>query len=106
MTADPATGKIPANKLVEARKELRRQQKELSRTRAAIPGVSWTERGPNNVGGRTRTMMFDPNDPDHKKVWAGSVGGGLWYCDDITSSSVTWSKVDDFWDNIAISALA
>jgi len=106
MTVDPATGKLPDNRLVQARKELRRQQAQIQLQKAAIPGVSWEERGPNNVGGRTRAIMFDPNDPTHKKVWAGSVGGGLWYCDDITNSNASWTKVDDFWDNLAVSALA
>ncbi|MEZ5013072.1 MAG: T9SS type A sorting domain-containing protein [Chitinophagales bacterium] len=45
----------------------------------------WTERGPNNVGGRTRTVMIDPNDPSGKKVWVGSVGGGLWKTADVTT---------------------
>ncbi|MBI1305483.1 MAG: T9SS type A sorting domain-containing protein [Bacteroidetes bacterium] len=40
--------------------------------------VKWEERGPMNVGGRTRTILFDPNDPSGKKLWAGSVSGGLW----------------------------
>ncbi len=46
-----------------------------------------TERGPRNVGGRTRTMMFDPNDPSGKKVWAGSVSGGLWVTGNIDSAA-------------------
>lgn len=43
-----------------------------------INNLRWEERGPNNFGGRTRTIMIDPNDPSGKTVWAGSVGGGLW----------------------------
>jgi photosystem II stability/assembly factor-like uncharacterized protein len=40
--------------------------------------ISWTERGPLDIGGRTRAIMIDPNDPTGQTVWAGSVGGGLW----------------------------
>ncbi len=36
---------------------------ELLKTKGPIPGVTWQERGPNNVGGRSRALMFDPNDP-------------------------------------------
>lgn len=43
----------------------------------------WEERGPLNVGGRTRTILMDPNDPDGVKVWAGSVSGGLWVAENI-----------------------
>ncbi len=40
---------------------------------------------PNNVGGRTRAIMVDPNDPTHHKIWAGSIAGGLWFVNDIDS---------------------
>lgn len=45
--------------------------------------ILWIERGPTNVGGRTRTLMIDPNDPSKKTVWAGSVAGGLWKTNNI-----------------------
>jgi len=69
-------------------------------------GNNWVERGPDNVGGRTRALMWDPNDPAGKKVWAGGVTGGLWYNNDITSASSKWQAVNDFWKNIAVSAIA
>jgi photosystem II stability/assembly factor-like uncharacterized protein len=67
-------------------------------------GTVWEERGPSIVGGRTRALLFDPADPQSKKVWAGGVSGGLWYNDDITSNTA-WTKVDDFWDNLSISCI-
>ena len=57
-------------------------------------------------GGRTRAIMFDPNDPSGTRVFAGGVAGGLWYTDDITDSNEPWTNVDDFWSNIAVSAIA
>ncbi|MGB3078134.1 MAG: GEVED domain-containing protein, partial [Saprospiraceae bacterium] len=101
-TMDPATGEVPYERLYNANLEL----EKLIKKRVAIPGVSWTERGPNNVGGRTRCIMFDPNDITFKKVWAGGVGGGLWYTNDITVVSPVWNKVNDFWSNIAITTMA
>ena len=71
-----------------------------------ILDVEWTEHGPNNVAGRTRAVMFDPNDNEKKKFWAAGVTGGLWVTDDITVSNPVWNKVDDFWDNIAITCIA
>jgi hypothetical protein len=69
-------------------------------------GTVWAERGPKSVGGRTRALMFDPNDPNKKKVWAGGVAGGLWFNPDITLPTSAWQKVDDFWDNMAVSCIA
>jgi hypothetical protein len=98
---DPATGKIPIERLVQAREEIKKRLNQ----NVAIGGITWNERGPNNIGGRTRAVMFDPNDATAKKVWAGGVGGGLWYNTDITSAATVWQKVDDFWANLAISCV-
>ncbi len=101
MTRDPATGLIPVNRTLEAFKTI-----QSNASRAPISGVNWAERGPDNVGGRTRAIMFDPNDGSGSKVWSGGVAGGLWFNNDITSSSSTWQNVDDFWANLAISTVA
>ncbi|MCE2833535.1 MAG: GEVED domain-containing protein [Chitinophagaceae bacterium] len=100
-TVDPALGIVPKERLFVADE----QAKQISMN-AAIAGINWTERGPANVGGRTRAMAFDPNDGTNKKFWAGGVGGGLWYTNDITAISPAWNHVDDLWDNIAISSIA
>jgi hypothetical protein len=68
-------------------------------------GTQWVERGPKSVGGRTRTLIFDPNDVTNKKVWAGGVSGGLWFNNDITDANSAWNKVNDFWDNLAITCM-
>ncbi|MBN2729044.1 MAG: hypothetical protein JXR53_07450, partial [Bacteroidales bacterium] len=102
-TVDPALGEVPYERLAIAAKQM---QEMIDKNKAAISGVSWLERGPNNVGGRSRALMFDPNDVTNKKVWAGGVGGGLWYTNDITAASPTWTKVNDLWSNISISTIA
>lgn len=65
-----------------------------------ITGTSWTSLGPGNIGGRIRSIVFDPFNVD--TVWAGSVGGGL-------SKSVdggnTWTPVAKFLPNMAVSSL-
>lgn len=55
----------------------------------------WTERGPASTGGRTRTIMVDPNDPTGKTVWAGSVSGGLWKTTNIDAVDVVPSPVQE-----------
>ncbi len=101
-TVDPALGYVPYSRLKKASDEMW----EMINDKAAISGVTWTERGPDNVGGRSRALMFDPNDGTNKKVWSGGVAGGLWYTDDITVASPSWIKVDDFWSNLAVSCIA
>lgn len=83
----------------------------IQQSQAASPGVApgasgnnWVERGPNDIGGRTRAMAWDPTTAN--KVWAGGVTGGLWFNNNIHSSSSSWQKVNDFWDNIAVTAIA
>lgn len=66
--------------------------------------TNWKELGPNNVGGRTRALAWDPTVTN--KVWAGGVTGGLWYNNDITSSSSSWVKVNDLWANLSITKIA
>ena len=54
------------------------------------PSVVFTERGPNNVPGRTRGIVVDPT--DNKRWFAGSVGGGVWLTEDEGSS---WTNLTD-----------
>lgn len=102
MTMDPKLRQVPYERMRTAN----RRVEQLLLEKSAIAGVEWEERGPNNVGGRTRAFMFDPNDVNHKKVWAGGVAGGLWVTNDITANPVSWTHVDGFWDNIAITCIA
>lgn len=106
MTMDPALGHPSPEKLRPVYAQVKQSLNKENKT--AIPGnvnFPWVERGPNNVGGRTRAIMFDPNDPSNKKVWAGGVTGGLWYNDDITDPNSQWQSQNDFWDNISITGI-
>ena len=102
ITMDPVLKRPATERLIIAREMIAMQQRNKQTLMAPI----WEERGPKNVGGRTRTVVYDPNDLSNKKVWAGGVGGGLWYCNDITATSPIWNRVNDFWENIAISSIA
>jgi hypothetical protein len=103
-TMNPKTGQVPYEAKEIANQIARRYWRSGTKNLDAL-AISWTERGPNNIGGRTRAVMFDPNDVSRKKLWAGGVGGGLWVTNDITTNS-GWTKVNDLWDNIAISCIA
>src|ERR1051325_9503886 len=105
-TKDLTLGYVPRERLLNVLDVINQQR--AYRSSNNIQSANWSERGPNNVGGRTRALMFDPNDASngYKKVWAGGTGGGLWYTNDITAASPTWNSVDDFWANLAISTIA
>lgn len=112
-TMDPATGLVNFDNVIKLRSELKAgkyaPQKEIS----FISGTSgtskfnqpWIERGPYSVGGRTRAIMFDPNDPTGKRVFAGGISGGLWVNEDPSVATNQWTPINDFWANTSISCI-
>ena len=87
---NPTTGRTHPENIIEL-------QNQLNSYRSRVPGDAadnpWIERGPNNVGGRTRAILFDPNDATNKRVFAGGVSGGLWVNNDITDPNTSWQQV-------------
>jgi len=66
------------------------------------PGhTGWTSLGPGNIGGRTRSIIIHPQDPN--TMWAASAGGGVWRTDD---GGASWGPVDDLMANLAVSSIA
>lgn len=125
-TRDPATGTVPVERLFLAMKqadEFKSQFNVANRTEA----VAWVERGPisdvvgssngNSRGqligsapntvtsGRIRAVLIDANDPSGNTVWTGGVAGGLWKTTNFLSASPTWTVVNDFFSNLAISSI-
>lgn len=105
-TMNPATKHPTPEKLIAGRQAIRDHFAKQANQRTGTVDYPWIERGPNNVGGRTRALMWDPNDVTETKVWAGGVTGGLWYNEDIYDKYSPWINVDDFWANIAITSIA
>ena len=79
------TGLLNPKDVVQARQNY--QQRQSRQT----SGIEWTELGPNNVGGRTRAILFDNRDATAKTVYAGSTSGGIFKSENLGS---TWSKVN------------
>ncbi|NAS31798.1 glycosyl hydrolase [Flavobacteriaceae bacterium R38] len=107
-TLDPSLGQPNFRKALQIQRE--QIQKNKDRTiQFGVPGESnanpWIERGPDDVGGRTRGIMFDPNDPTNRRVFAGGVSGGLWVNNDITDANSTWSLVQGVPENIAVNQI-
>lgn len=109
MTMDPNLGYPTPERLQAARERIENQKVQFRSKMFAdsgLPSLVWEERGPYDVGGRTRAIMYDPNDPIHSKVWAGGVSGGLWYNTDIRNANNPWVPVDDFWQTLGVSCMA
>lgn len=108
MTKDPALGYVPDGRRELARAYVQRLLAKRGKNgpaKAAIAGVNWTNQGPTNKGGRVRAIMFDPNDSNHERVFAGGVSGGLWKNEDITDANSSWTKINDFLDNLTVTSL-
>ncbi|GGG34664.1 PA domain-containing protein [Bizionia arctica] len=107
LTMNPALGRPTPIKVAELQKELLNQRNN-DLINGRVPGDAlnngWIERGPNNVGGRTRAVMFDPNDTSDNTVFAGGVSGGLWKNTNISSASSVWERVD-IPENLAVSSI-
>jgi len=62
---------------------------------------TWQSLGPGNVGGRTRSLIIDPVNPD--VMYAAAVAGGIWKT---TNGGTSWAPLDDFLANIAVTCMA
>jgi hypothetical protein len=108
-------GEIPPDALEKARKHVQEmkaaQKARLEALRqngeqspqadaAGIAPDSWTWLGPGNVGGRIRSIVIHPTNPN--TMWVGSVSGGIWTT---TNGGVSWSPVNDFMANLAVTTL-
>ncbi len=105
MTMDCKTGTVPRRTLLKSSSSLKIIEQENA-SRNSSMNLSWHERGPNNVGGRTRAILVDQSDPTGKTVFAAGVSGGLWKTTNITSTDPSWQNVDDFFGSLSICTIA
>ena len=95
----PATGKSAVNsKSVKGGQDV--QPNLVGDPQAGVLG-SWTNLGPGNVGGRTRALIINPNDADI--MYAAGVAGGIWKS---VNAGASWTPLDDFMPNIAVTTMA
>ena len=99
---DPSTGEIPDNIrqrelefVLSPKSKLQIDPSHLQlRSGEFDPGVAgdqesvWVNRGPYNVGGRTRALAIDLDDEDI--ILAGGVSGGMWRT---TNQGTSWTRV-------------
>ncbi len=96
MLRDPVTNKIPDGIHIleqEFAASLPKRIKNLNKngTIDNLNSLTWTERGPNNVGGRTRALGIDirTTTPPNVTIIAGGVSGGLYRS---TNDGSSWTR--------------
>jgi photosystem II stability/assembly factor-like uncharacterized protein len=110
------TGEYPVEKIMEGMRRAERMdyvevatKRKLGRGKQGAQTFAqtqvdlgkWESLGPGNVGGRTRSLLIDPKNPD--TMYAGAVGGGVWKT---TDAGRSWLPIADLLPSIGISAMA
>jgi hypothetical protein len=70
-------------------------------TSTAINPAGWKWIGPGNIGGRIRSILIHPSQP--QIMWVGGVAGGVWKTLD---GGITWAPLYDLMANVAVSCMA
>ncbi|PKP17272.1 MAG: hypothetical protein CVU05_15825, partial [Bacteroidetes bacterium HGW-Bacteroidetes-21] len=83
--ADLQTGEVSAEDRANALNNYLTFHNQQTRSSLSL---DWIEMGPNNVGGRTRAILFDRTNPNI--MFAGAVSGGLWKS---TTGGSSWNQV-------------
>jgi len=92
-------GYIPDNWRSGALEHIKKFNSPSLSTKAAA--LSWTQVGPNNIGGRLRSILINPSNTNI--MYVGAVSGGVWKT---TNGGTSWSALKDDMENLAVCALA
>ena len=91
MKANQNTGRIDMADVAAAKSQL----SSMKLHKAGFP-LLWDESGPDNVGGRCRTVLIDRNNPN--TLYAAGVSGGIFKS---TNGAGSWSALDDALPTLA-----
>jgi len=103
MVKDPQSGKIPVGirdqELTQARQIFTQQQ-----INGRIQANTYSFQGPNNMGGRTRTIVYDVryNGTSNRIILAGGISGGLFKS---TDDGATWTRKSPIGDLFSVTCL-
>ena len=67
---------------------------------ARANAARWEPMGPDNLGGRTRSIVIDP--ANAQRMWVGSAGGGVWLTDD---GGRSYHALDDQMASLVVSCM-
>lgn len=115
---------VPVEKYLEAQKHIERMTRYSTTLNRALPPLSetqaksnaqaesegaqpeaslgnWTSLGPGNIGGQTRALIINPQNPN--VMFAAGTTGGVWKT---TNGGASWAPIADLIANISVNALA
>lgn len=81
------TGALNPADVLKARKEVEALKSQTS----GRVDFEWVQQGPNNIGGRSRAILFDNQDPSGLTLYTGSVTGGVFKS---TNLGATWENIN------------
>ncbi|MDY6800970.1 MAG: T9SS type A sorting domain-containing protein [Bacteroidota bacterium] len=84
-------------------KELNSAKAKSSKLKLGTNDIVFVQRGPANVGGRTRGLIVDPDDQTHNTWYAGAATGGVWKT---TDGGHNWTCLTDEFPNLSANTLA
>ena len=84
-------------------REYRKAIRDLQPSKSDKSTFIWEQRGPGNVGGRTREVIIDPDDATHQTWYAAAVSGGIWKT---TDGGQTWQNMTGDMTTLATNTLA
>lgn len=93
------TGQVDHRDMLLARKEVSNVSRAKGGT--SVANISWSEVGPNNIAGRTRSLVIDKD--NHNILYTAGVSGGIFKS---TTAGSSWVRIDDHAENLAVSCMA
>ena len=112
--ANPVTGEVPDNIIENSLTFAKSKENSVVYGDDGLPNiplgpgggstdVTWSPRGPFNVGGRTRALAIDASDMSEETFLAGGVSGGMWRT---TDAGNTWTKTTGSSEIHSVTAVA
>lgn len=106
---------VPVERYIRAIEHTKEMLQYSLATRAALPSENkmraaaiepealgaWTPLGPGNIGGRTRALLINPDDPNI--MYAAGVAGGVWKT---VNGGASWTPLGDLLPHLAICSMA
>jgi len=90
-------GNLPIDALLNAKRHMQNMQ-QVPTDDAGL--WTWEWLGPGNIGGRIRAICIHPTNTN--TIFIGSVSGGIWRS---TNGGSSWSPMNDFLANLAITSI-
>ncbi len=86
-----------------AYREYQKALRNLRNNKSAKSTFIWEQRGPGNVGGRTREVIIDPDDATNQTWFAAAVSGGIWKT---SNGGQSWQNLTENVPTLATNTLA